>query len=259
MKTITEYFNEIQLVKSCLCEINEANSAIELPYTFDIYNEGPNNKDYKITKSNIYKIFFSIGKKEFEEKDGEKVVKFVESYDQMIRLPLPADKITYKQYPTKESTKDWTEVPELQEYTWAGAWYSNKFVEYNYNKYNKDWNDWFKMIKPFMKGKISVTIKDSGEKDKYGDKILEFVVNNEQFNKDREEKIKEMKDPKHLKEWADEADAKEKAEIKKREEDEVAKKKAAEEWDKWWNGLTDDEKLSWSMGYGRGSGSWTGD
>ena len=43
------------------------------------------------------------------------------------------------------------------------------------------------------------------------------------------------------------------------QEEEEKHKKAKEEWNKWWNNLSDDEKLSWSMGYGRGSGNWTGD
>lgn len=256
MKNITEYFNEILLIKSCLDNINESNEPIKLPYTFDIYNEGPKNKDYKITKSNIYKIFFSIGKEEFEENDGTKVVNFVDNYDQMICLPLPANKITYKVFPTKENTKNWTEIPQIREYTWAGAWYSRKFVEYNYQKYNKDWNEWFNMIKPYMKGKISVTISE--DKDKNG-KYLIFNLNNDKFNQEREEKIKDLKNPKHLEEWAQEAKAKEKAEIDQRNKDEEAKKKAAEEWDNWWNNLSDDEKLSWSMGYGRKSGNYTGD
>lgn len=257
MKSLNNYINEIQLIKSCLNNINESNEPIKLPYTFDIYNEGPKNKDYKITKSNIYKIFFNIGKEEFEEKDGKKVVKFVEHYNQMICLPLPANKITYKVFPTKENTKNWTEIPEIQEYTWAGAWYSNKFVEYNYQKYTKDWNEWFNMIKPYMRGKISVTITES--KDKNGNKFLVFNLNNDKFNQEREEKIKELKDPKHLEEWAQEAKAKEKAEIEKRKKDEEEKKKAAEEWNNWWNSLSDFEKDSWSMGYGRGSGNFTGD
>ena len=257
MKSLNNYINEIQLIKSCLDNINESNEPIKLPYTFDIYNEGPKNKDYKITKANIYKIFFNIEKQEFEKEDGEKVVKFVDHYDQMICLPLPADKITYKTYPTKENTKDWTEIPSIQEYTWAGAWYSNKFTEYNYQKYNKDWNEWFNMIKPYMKGKISVTI--SSDTNKNGTKYLVFNINNDKFNQEREEKIKELKDPKHLEEWAQEAKTKEKAEIEKRKKDEEEKKKAAEEWNNWWNNLSDDEKLSWSMGYGRGSGNYTGD
>ena len=246
MKTLNTYINETSLKDECFKIIGEGKDIIKLPYTFDIYNEGPKNKDYKITKSNIYKIFFSIGKEEQTEKDGEKIVKFVNSYNQMIRLPLPADKITYKKFPNKENTKDWTEIPEIQEYTWAGAWYSHKFVEYNYDKYNKDWNDWFKMIKPFMKGKISVTVIDAGNN------VLEFKLNNEQFNKERDEKIKDLKDIKHLEEWSKEADAKEKTEIEKRKKDEEEKQKAAKAWDKWWNSLTDHEQLAWSMGYGQG-------
>ena len=260
MKSLNEFCNEQSLIQECITTINESSQSIKLPYTFDIYNEGPKNKDYKITKSTIYKIFFSIDKKEeFEKEDGTKVLKFVDNHSQMIKLPLPADKITYREFPNKETTKNWTVVPEIRDYTWAGAWYSNKFAEYNYSKYNKDWNEWFTMLKPFMKGKISVTIKESDEKKSYDGKVLEIVVNNDQFNKDREEKIKELKDPKHLKEWADEVDAAEKTEIKKHQEEEEKHKKAKEEWNKWWNNLSDDEKLSWSMGYGRGSGNWTGD
>ena len=114
MKTLLEYYNEIQLINACLQNINESKDPIKLPYTFDVYNEGPKNKDYKIAKANIYKIFFNIEKQEFEKEDGEKVVKFVDHYDQMICLPLPADKITYKTYPTKENTKDWTEIPSYR-------------------------------------------------------------------------------------------------------------------------------------------------
>lgn len=259
MKNLQDFYNEQSLIKECISCINEAQGPIKLPYTFDIYNEGPKNKDYKITKSTIYKIFFSVDKtEETTDKDGKKVVKFIDYHDQMIRLPLPAEQISYKEFPDKSSTKNWTEIPEISQYTWAGAWYSDKYVEYNYNRYNRDWNNWFKSIKKYMKGKISVTLQETGEKE-FDGKVLELVVNNDQFNKEREEKIKKLQDVSNLKKWADEADAKEKAEIKKREEEEIARKKAEEEWNKWWNSLSDDERLSWSMGYGRGSGSYTGD
>lgn len=258
MKTLQDFCNEQLLVNKCIATINENKEVIKLPYTFDIYNEGSKNVNYKITKSTIYKIFFSIDKKEeFDTKDGEKVVKFVDKHSQMIKLPLPASEIIYKNYPTKENTKNWTEIPEIIDYTYAGAWYSDKYVEYNYRKYNEDWNKWFKMLKPYMKGKISVTIDESNQKDDTGWKTLEIKVNNDQFNKEREEKIEELKDPKHLKEWAESADAKEKAEIKRLEQEEIDQKKSKEAWKKWWDSLSNDEKLSWSMGYGRNG--YTGD
>ena len=79
MKSLNEFCNEQSLIQECITAINESKEPIKLPYTFDIYNEGPKNKDYKITKSNIYKIFFSIDKtEEFEKEDGTKVVKFVD-------------------------------------------------------------------------------------------------------------------------------------------------------------------------------------
>ena len=54
-------------------------------------------------------------------------------------------------------------------------------------------------------------------------------------------------------------DSAEKAKIKKNQEDEREREEAEDRWNKWWNGLNDDERLAWSMGYGRGSGTYTGD
>ena len=47
MKTLSQY-------------ITEAKAKIKLPHTFDIYNSGAKNVNHKITKHNIYKIFFGI-------------------------------------------------------------------------------------------------------------------------------------------------------------------------------------------------------
>ena len=263
MKRLTEFidqktfeFENYEVIK----EAYNSKKDIKLPHTFDIYNEGPKNKDYKISKSVIHELFFKIEKtEEIKVDDNYTVVKFLDKYNQFIRLPLPADKIDYKEWPTKSSTNNWTKLPEINEYTSAGAWYSDKWVEYNWRKYNEDWSKWFKMLKPYMKGKISVTIWTDGKEDKFGDKQLFITVNNDKFNKEREEKIKELSNVDNLKKWAEEADAKEKAEIEQRKKEEEEKKKREEEWSKWWNSLSDDERLSWSMGYGRGNGNWTGD
>ena len=67
-----------------------------------------------------------------------------------------------------------------------------------------------------------------------------------------------MKDIANLKKWADEADAKEKAAIEKARQEAEKRKKEAEEYNKWYNSLSDEEKLSRAMGYGV-SGKWTGD
>lgn len=244
MRALSEYIMEAQ---------------IKLPYNFDIYNEGAKNVKFKITKKNIYKLYFKLEDwVEEKDKDNPNLIHAIQrgkDYDQFIKLPLPATAVTYKEFPTKSSTNNWTKIPEIATYMYAGAWYSDKFVEYNYNKYNHDWDKWLTYLKPFMKGKISATLKESDEKDD----VLEIVINDKKFNEERETKIKELSNPDLLKKWADEADAKEKAEIEKRKKEEEEKEKKQKAWDKWWNSLSDDERLSWSMGYGRGSGSWTGD
>ena len=167
MKTLAQY-------------ITEAKSKIKLPHTFDIYNSGAKNVNHKITKSNIYKIFFGI------EDDG---IEFIDTYDEDIKLPLPASLISYTECPTKANTNNWTEVPEVNEYMYAGAYYSDKWVEYNYDRYNNDWDTWLNSLRPYMSGKVSVTLSEDSQRAKSGRKQLIITVNNPKFNKEREEKI----------------------------------------------------------------------
>ena len=221
------------------------NKEIKLPYTFDIYNKGSKNTEWKFTKATIYRLFFDI----------ENTVK--KDFNSGIALPLPADKITYRNYPSKNSTDNWTKLPEIEDCMYAGAWYSDKWVEYNYEKYNNDWNKWFTLMQPYWHGKLSISIDDTDKSKNWS--TLKITVNNANFNKAREEKIKELSDIANLKKWADESNAKEKAEIKKSEEEEEKRKKENEAFKKWWNSLSDDDRLSWSMGYGRGDGNYTGD
>lgn len=227
MKRLSEYINEA------------IERRIKLPYTFDIYNSGSKNVNHKITKNNIYRIFFAI---DDSSKD------FMDNYDCMIKLPLAPNQITYKEHPTKSNTSDWTKVPEINEWTYAGAWYSDKWVEYNYNRYNRDWDAWLNSLKPYMSGKISVTLREDTERSWMGQRQLVVEVNNSKFNAERNEKIAKLKDPENLQTYAAEAKRRE-DEIKRKEEE---RRKAQEEHEKWWNSLSDGERLSWSMGYGQG-------
>lgn len=245
MKSFQDYISESQLL-SLLERTNTKRNVIKLPYTFDIYNKGPKNTDFKITKLNIYKVFFGA------ETDDK-------GFDQMIRLPLPANKINYAEVPTSENTDNWTKIPEIREYTYCGGWYSDKWVEYGYSEYNKDWNEYLTSLFKDIKSKVSVTVTEDPEDKTVEGTRLVFTINNDKFNKEREERIKELSDPKHLKEWKDEADAAEKKRIEDEKKRDEEKKKAEKEWAKWWNSLSDGDRLSWTMGYGRGSGTWTGD
>lgn len=226
-------------MKTLIQYINEAIVKIKLPHTFDIYNSGAKNVNHKITKYNIYKIFFNI--------DGD-AVNFIDTYSEFIKLPLAPNDITYIEQPTKSNTNNWESVPEVNEYTYAGAYYSDKSVEYNYDRYNSDWDRWLNSLRPYMSGKISVTIKEDKERSKTGHKQLIIIVNNDKFNKDRDDKIKELKNPDNLKRYAEDAKRREN-EINQKE---VDRKKAQNEHDKWWNSLSDSEKECWIRGYGQG-------
>lgn len=208
---------------------------IKLPYTFDIYNSGPRNLNHKMTKINIYKIYMDLDR----------------NYNGMIKLPLAPNDITYAERINKDNTDNWTKLPEIEDYMYAGGYYSEKRVEYNYNDYNRDWDKWLNSLKPYMSGKISVTIRQDN-KDK---RDLVIEVNNAKFNKERKEKISNLKDLKNLEPYIEE-ERKYNDRIKQRE---IEDKKAKEAHDRWWKSLSDDEQMSWAMGYGKGSGAWTGD
>lgn len=245
MKSFQDYISESQLL-DLLEYYGNSKDTIKLPYTFDIYNKGAKNTDFKITKLNIRKVFFGV------RTDDKR-------FDQMIKVPLPANLINYKDVPNDKNTDNWTKIPEIREYTYCGGWYSDKRQEYGYSKWNKDWTDYLTALFKDIKGKVSVTATEDTKDSSYGRSRLVFIINDDKFNKEREEKIKELKDPKHLEEWKDKTNTVEKKRIEDEKRKEEEKKKAEEEWDKWWNSLSDSERLSLSMGYGKGSGNWTGD
>lgn len=237
MKSLTEFIQESNLLQACK-EAQEEKKQIKLPYTFDIYNKGAKNVNFKFTKAAIHRIFFSI--------DNDHL-------DQMIECPLLPEKICYSKFPDKKNTKDWTEVPEVRDYMLCGAWYSNKYVEYNYNRYNRDWEEFLTDLFKRFKGKVSVTI-DVHETDLgwTTEKRLFITVNDDKFNKEREEKVKELSDTSNLKKWEDEATAKEKKEIEDRRKQEEENERAAKEWEEWWNSLSPGQKASYERGYGQG-------
>lgn len=229
--------------------IVETLKSVKLPYTFDIYNEGQKNKDYQITKANIYNTYFSIAR------DSGK------TYNTMIELPLCAKEINYKECPNKDNTDNWSKVPEIRQWTYAGSWYSSKWREYNKEKYDKDWNTWLRSLKPYMKGKISVTI------DETEDKHLRITVNNEQFNKERKERIDELENVNNIKKLGEEITNKEKEEIEKIEKEEKEKQEQIKKYYDFLNSMSEKERLEYLRQQDRDNeltpklwkGHWTGD
>ena len=232
MKSLQEYIIERGQVK------------IRLPHTFDIYNEGAKNKDFYITKSNIYHIFFNID--DIENKD--KNMGF-------IKLPVIADKIAYKEFPTKENTSNWTKIPDICDYCYAGAFYSDKATEYSKKKYDQDWNEWLRSLKPYMTGKISVTMDSE-------DGQLFINVNNAKFNDDRKAKLDDLKDIKNLKKIGEEISKKEKEEMEKREAEIKKAEREKEEYEKFLNSMSDKEREEYFTNLaikGTSGRNWTGD
>lgn len=265
MKSLQEYIIE-----------SKDSKKIELPYTFDLYNSGSRNVDYKITKNTIYRMYFASEQYPDDELYDKvtsgnlsaeiyKVSSPKYNWAFMIKLPLPASEIRYKDFPTKSNTDNWTKLPDIVDATYGPAFSEKASETYNWSEYNYIWTKWLNMIKPYMHGKISVTMQKTNEKDEYGHIYVELHINDRKFNAERDDKIKELSDPSNLKKFADEATAKEKAELEKKEEEERKEREKQEKWDKWWNSLSAEEQERYKYNqmiqntYGYGSGRYNGD
>lgn len=269
MKQLSEYIhNEL---------LNESLNDITLPYNFDIYNEGSKNANFDISKKVIFGIWNKLGEytnirsiyrngKDIGNYEDEKY-HIEHTYASEIILPLAADYIGYVEKPNQDNTKNWTIIPELRLYTTASTWSGRSPKEKK--DYNEAWEYWFRQLKPYMKGKVSATIDENREREghygvRYSNKQdLLITINDPKFEADRQAKIKELTNPELLKEWKANHEAEEarKEEQRRKEWEDHQKEKARkeEEYRKWWDSLSDGEKESWSRGYGRGNGNWTGD
>lgn len=267
MEQLSEYIHHI----------NEAQNDISLPYKFDIYNEGMKNKNFDISKKVIYGIWNKLGEYTNTRpiyRNGKEIGNYEEEkyhvehdYLSDIILPLAADYIGYIEKPDKINTNDWTVIPKLRLYTKASTWSGRNADEKR--KYDEAWEYWFRQLKPYMKGKISVTIDENreyvGHYDvRYRNKPdLLITINDPKFEADRQAKITELTNPELLKEWKANHEAEEARKEEKRrkewEEYQAEKARKEEEHRKWWDSLSDGEKAAWERGYGRGNGNWTGD
>lgn len=247
MKSLVEYINESQFLGMYESYYRGKHGDLPLPYTFDVYNQGPKNTDFKITKMNIRRIFFGA------EKEGS-------NFEQMIRVPLPADEINYAKVPDAKNTDNWTKIPAIRQYGYCGGWYPDSYDGYSYSQWNKDWTKYLTSLFKNFRGKVSMTAtEDKNGGGSPGYTRLVFSVNDDKFNQAREERIKELQDPKHLEEWKEAADQKEKKRIEDekkaiedRKKEAERQKQAKEKWNKWWDSLSDAEQESYARGYGRG-------
>ena len=217
-------------------EFLERSKHVTLPMEFDIYNEGQKNKDFKITKYTFRKTLGDYGPK----------------FGDMILLPLSANDLHYKEKPNKENTKDFTEMPELIQYVKQQTWYSDKRGEsYDWREWNQIMDGWLRGLKPYIKrGKIKVKVEEHKEDERCR---MILIVDDENFNKDREEKIIEMEDKKNLETWKKEWELEQEAQRKRDEELEEYRRKEAEakkEYEEWEDSLSDAEKTARAMGYG---------
>lgn len=210
---------------------------LPLPIEFDIYNEGPKNQNFKLTKFHLRKAFDKINYSE---------------YGDMVLLPFSASDLYYEKTPDKDSTNDFTQIPEICKYAKIQTWFSDKWVEsYNWKEWNKIMDNWLKGLKPYIKhGKLHSKIEE------YNDhKYIKMILNVDDvaFNKDREAKIAEMEDLKNLETWKANWEMEEEKKKQKAIEAEIERKKeeaAKKEYEEWENNLSDEDKKSRSMGYG---------
>ncbi len=214
MRNLCEYIFEKFRVDNNFNSSNiPSDGEVELPYTFNIYNEGPKNKDHKITKS----IFYKLGRA-----NNWKIV----------MCPKDADNIVYKKAPTVINTNNFKHAPELDDTIYLPL----SFYNIKENVYEERWKDFIDTLKPYFKsGKVSVTIdKPKKTNTRY---FIELTVNDNGFNRERDEKIEELTSSKALNELKKEWDEK----CRKAKEDHD--KRMSSIRDKMKNGTATDDEL----------------
>lgn len=227
---------------------------INLPYKTAIYNEGPKNKNFKITKAIMNNILHNAEhsqlyieyKPNSEHEMNRNKIQVLSKHEGDLFLgyifDLPADKITYKNIydlewllddndnqsldyvgdKLKKLDKDNLELTKVVKYE---PYWSAGQVE------NRGQVEVLRMFKPYFKsGKLEVEMYD----DTYeGRRVIHVRLMDKEFNKKRDELIKKLEDPKHiddLKQGYDKKRAKElEAYNKKQAEIQAAKEKAEKE------------------------------
>ena len=185
------------------------------PLTFDIYNCGPKNTGFKLTIGAMWHK--------------------MDNFDQdMLLCPVAPKSLRYKDGTGKESTSNFTKMPEVVKYIEADSWHGWDNTLKYYLYYD---------IRPYIKhGKVSATIQPYEDDDRY----VELVINDKDFNDERKAKITELEDPKNLEIWKKAWEESEKRESDRRE----AEEKAKQDYEEWKKNLTDEERKSREMGYG---------
>lgn len=200
-------------MKNIIAYIKESVPNSSDTVSFDIYNQGPKNKNFEITINSFW----------------HKMNNFKQH---VILLPATARSLKYITSIDKESTKNFTTMPGVSKFVEADIRHNFRRTMYNWLAYE---------LSQYIKhGKISAELKE------YDDKHVELVINDKQFNDERERKISEMEDTDKLKEWQAEHKLRQEEKIKRDE----AEKKAKEEYEEWKRNLSHEDKVSRAHGYG---------
>lgn len=182
---------------------------IDLPYKTQIYNKGAKNKDFWITRKNMYNIMSraehnyyelnSDGKPGSDEWRYSMVLRSTMKYSGVL-MDLAPDDITYAKsvgfYDVKDSTNDFTKLPDIKEHIYTQPFWGNndnesKIITRVLNSYSKY----------FKSGKLNVEFIQAP--DGYEKSYIYMKVVDPDFIKDKEEKISKLIDPQSLKDLKD--------------------------------------------------------
>lgn len=182
---------------------------IDLPYKTQIYNKGAKNKDFVITRKNIYNIMTRAEHKYYELNSDGKPGSDEWRYSMILRtannyfgvlMDLAPDDITYAKSvdfgDVKDSTDNFTKLPGIKEiiYTrpfWGDNDPESRIITRVLNSYSKY----------FKSGKLNIEFVKAP--DGYDKSYIYMKVVDPDFIKDKKEKIDKLSDPQNLKDLKD--------------------------------------------------------
>lgn len=221
---------------------------VDLPYKTQIYNKGVKNKDFKITRANMYNTMRNAEHRYLQQESHGNIGDddwsfsartYMSKQYMGVLMDIAPDDITYEKSVdfdhVKDSTNDFKNLPNVKELIYTEPyWEENKSETKIIIKILNSYSKYFKS------GKLNVEFTDAP--DGYSKDYIYMKVIDPDFVKDKEDKLEKLTDPKTLNDLKDsfdketarlateaEKNAKEEAERLKKQEEAIAKQQKADQ------------------------------
>lgn len=245
MKTIKEYADELavnMLIESVNADISKQTDAIvtavdgdtekerkaaeaeqkkywiNLPYKFNIYNEGPKNKNFEQSFTYIKRLIENARHTLYKKSSGsnEPTMSTENEYSDGFAIELPAPAMTYwavGRDELKKASNNFTKIPSIRDKDYFTGTYNTD----QWNRESRGFASLMRYLQPWFKGgklpcvmKVYDESKDLSRRPpfKLPDNFIVIGIDDKVYNTMRRERVKDLQNTDTLVDWAKDDSAK---------------------------------------------------